>query len=107
MVKEIPYNPYTRARGDQQFSKVCLNCGAELTYFRYDKHQHWRWCGRDLDAIVEIDGVVYLKCCCGNRVRTNLKPMTANMPCDMAVKWGYVSSLERCRKIHQKYKKKR
>lgn len=85
-MKEHPYNPYTRARENQHYIRLCTRCGSELEYWRDYRHQHWHWGGRRLDDIVEIDGVVYLKCACGNHMETNLKPMTASMPCDLTVK---------------------
>ena len=103
VMKEHPYNPYTRAHGYQYYSKICTNCGGELSYERESGHQHRRWVGRDLENIVEIDGAVYLKCACGNHVRTALKPMTASITCDHALERGYVSSSERCRQIHRRY----
>ena len=75
-MKERPYNPYTRAHSDQDYCKLCPNCGAELCYGRESGHQHWRWSGRDLTGIVEINGVVYLKCRCGAYIKTRLKPMS-------------------------------
>jgi len=88
MKNEHVYNPYTRARGNQHYFKQCSNCGAELEYWRESGHQHWHWGGRDLEAIVESNGVVYLKCACGNYVKTRLKPMSASIPRELAVKWG-------------------
>jgi hypothetical protein len=41
-MKEDPYNPYTRAHGDQRIDKICPNCGNEHLFHRETGHQHWR-----------------------------------------------------------------
>ena len=87
-MKEVPYNPYSRAHGDQEYWRQCPNCGAELGYYRESGHQHWRWSGRDLESIVEVNGTVFLKCRCGQYLPTRLKPMPAYMPRKLAVEFG-------------------
>ena len=95
----VPYNPYTRAHGEQYFCKICPNCGGELCYYRESGHQHWRWYGRDLEGIYEINGIVYLKCRCGEYIQTRLKPMSASMPTVSAIKEGLLEEDEAIRGI--------
>jgi hypothetical protein len=98
-MKEHPYNPYTRAMGHQEYGKMCTNCGSELMYHRESGHQHWRWIGNDLEAIVEINGVIYLKCRCGRYTPTRLKPMSSFMPLDTAIRRGLLHEKEKFRGI--------
>jgi hypothetical protein len=97
-LKEHPYNLYTRARKDQLVQKICSNCGLEHFFFRETSHQHWHTSGRHPSELVEINGIVYIKCECGNRTKTRLKPMSASMPRSVAVELGLIVSKEQEKK---------
>jgi len=98
-MEENPYNPYTRAKNQQEYIKKCINCGSELNYYRDRGHQHWRWIGNDMEGIVEINGVVYLKCRCGGYTPTRLKPMSSYMPIAIAIQRGLLHEKEELRDI--------
>ena len=72
-MKLTPYNPYTRARSYQHYSKACSNCGVEWEYEREYGHQHWHPNGCEL-LDDRKNCVVYAKCDgCGHLIRTRLK----------------------------------
>ncbi|MGA2767999.1 MAG: hypothetical protein ABSF24_06750 [Candidatus Bathyarchaeia archaeon] len=85
------YNPYTRARNNQQIYKTCPDCGRELMMYRESGHQHWRPTGRACPELVEWNYVVYIRCgICGGLVKTRLKPMSKSMPKDLARQWKLI-----------------
>lgn len=85
-MKLTPYNPYTRARSYQYYSKACPNCGLEWDYEREYGHQHWRGSAE----LVEWNRVVYVKCTCGTLIRTRLKPMATSVPEEMVRQYGWI-----------------
>jgi hypothetical protein len=97
-LKEHPYNPYTRARKDQLVQKICPDCGNEHVFWRETSHQHWHPQGNTPGELVEINGTVYIKCECGNKTKTRLKPMSASMPRSLALERGLIVSEEQDKK---------
>ena len=87
-MKEFPYNPYTRARKDQLVQKICSNCGLEHIFWRETSHQHWHTSGTHPGELAEVNGVVYIKCECGSKIKTRLKPMSSSMPRSLAIERG-------------------
>lgn len=87
-MKEHSYNPYTRARKNQLVQSLCPDCGNEHIFSRETGHQHFHPQGNTPGELVEINGIVYIKCECGNMTRTRLKPMSASMPRSLAIERG-------------------
>jgi len=67
-----PYRPLREAHGNEEYRRYCPRCRKRLRYHRKDGE--YSFVGVEM---VEDDGVVYLKCRCGNLIRTRFKPMSA------------------------------
>jgi len=73
-MKPVPYRPTTIAHGPQLYRRRCTRCANTITYGRGDRQQEYRGA-----SLLEWNRVVYVKCSCGQLIRTRLKPMSAQM----------------------------
>lgn len=80
-----PYKSPAKAHGNEEYRRFCPKCRTRLHYSRKNREQLFGGA-----EILEWDKIVYLKCKCGNLIRTRFKPMSAYMSEEKARSEGLI-----------------